>query len=862
MPDWTLVDPCAPPQPEESCNPGVNFEDGFFFPPDRLVDALSEQRPIWPLFVAVSAGPATALALSAATYVLVDLPQATVPPAPAPTTFPPSASPLAVLHGGVNLAGPARAALAQAFADVAVSGRLGLATFTAARPSAADVSLAAHALLAGVQGVTPAFVDSAAAQALSRADSVAAYLTAVVPDPVVRQRLGWIANAAEVDPPRRPVNIASLHYPQYDIAVDVPAPSGGSVEVEARFAVISASPSPTPRPQIAPDDVVLIFLHGDGSRLEEATPLIAPLLALGQREGRSYTILAVDLPSHGCTTSVDPMGPAFAGTPAWDNHAPVPPSRPPSYPILEFLEDFVAAFVRALDAEIHCAAQIVGTMGGSLGGNLSLRLARRPEPWMRQSIAWSPASVWDSLADDEIKQAGPNHCSTEGHAPETAATRAAFVFDVFESSTSVGPIPIVLPQGDYWYRADWQPCKTRMLDAGAWERRELYSRIYRQWHYRMDWEQLVYSYNDPDHGSVTPRYESFRSRLLLAAGAMDNNSPCTNIYGSCQTLARRLERTAARGRTFFAEHTGHSIHDERPGLLAAQIDAFTAETLGGGRVGLAATGDPLVRFTGDLHDWTRALGFPAADADKLVLQLLLSMATGGDDLRGGSAPGDNCDVSIDLSSGGVLSFPNVNAGQSWENGETHAVLLPLPGGTKLGDLAQLTLHTGFGGGVDGDNWSVNGVTLTAVASAAASAAPSPVLRSWVEASGDPLVRFTGQVHEWSASVAANAADRGKNLLSLTLTVQTGGDDLRGGSHPGDNCDVVLTRSSAAPLTVSNINRGAHWKNGETHTVALPVPAGTRSGDVTAITLRTQFGGGVGGDNWNVNEVVLEALVTA
>jgi hypothetical protein len=139
--------------------------------------------------------------------------------------------------------------------------------------------------------------------------------------------------------------------------------------------------------------------------------------------------------------------------------------------------------------------------------------------------------VWNSLADDLIKQAGPNHCSTEGHAPEVIGTRAAFFYDVFYSSSKVGTAPgaligagagaiigtvavpgvgegvgaeiggalgavggsstIVAPQGDYWYRDDWQPCKTNILAAGKRERRELYNRIYRQWHYRMDWERFT-----------------------------------------------------------------------------------------------------------------------------------------------------------------------------------------------------------------------------------------------------------------------------------------------------------------------------------------------------------------------------------
>jgi len=574
MTNWIFVNP-VPPSPDESCDRNKNYLDGFYDPPASLVEASTDGRLIWPLRAAARTDPATMLALSAATFALAQLPSASLPGAPAPTPpFPPVAPPTAILHGGLTIAGNDRATLAQAFADLSVSGRNGFTAFRNSPPGQASIAASAQGLLAGVAGVTAGLVAQGAQRAVTRANAVAAYLGTVIPDKNQRQLLGWIAVSAEDDPPRRPVNISSLGYPQYDLSVPVRTLNGTTVNVEARYAVISSNPEATPQPRVPLGSTILLFIHGDGSRLEEVTPLVDPLFAVGTRHGRSYTIIAMDLPSHGCSTMVDPMGPAFAGTAPWDNHAPEPPHRPPSYPILEFLEAFIVNFVAVLDAQYHIGPQIAGPMGGSLGGNMCLRLARRSEPWIKQSVAWSPACVWDSLADDLIKQAGPNHCSTEGHRPEEIGTRGAFFHDVFESSTSAGPVQIVAPQGDYWYRDDWQPCKANLLAASRRERRELYNRIYRQWHYRMDWEQLIYSFNDPDPGSQRPRYESFRSRLLLAAGSLDNNSPATQIYGSAETLGQRLISTNVSGRTLFVEHTGHSIHDERPGLLASQIDAF------------------------------------------------------------------------------------------------------------------------------------------------------------------------------------------------------------------------------------------------------------------------------------------------
>jgi hypothetical protein len=38
------------------------------------------------------------------------------------------------------------------------------------------------------------------------------------------------------------------------------------------------------------------------------------------------------------------------------------------------------------------------------------------------------------------------------------------------------------------------------------------------------------------------------------------------------------------------------------------------------------------------------------------------------------------------------------------------------------------------------------------------------------------------------------------------------------------------------------------------------PEGIRGGDVTAVSLHTGFGGGLSGDNWNVNQIQLEATL--
>ena len=476
-----------------------------------------------------------------------------------------------------------RVALAQAFADLCASGRNAYAAYAASPPAPAAVTLSMNWLFTQLVAVLAPFdaatIQTSVQSALARANAVAGYLGLVQPSKAVRDGLGWIALSAEDDPPRRPVNISTLPYPQYDLTVSVPIQNGAMATVQARYVVMSDHPVADPEPVFSPTGHILLFIHGDGSRCEEIDPLVAPLLAAGARRGHSYTIIAVDLPSHGYSTMIDPFGDAFDGTPAWDDAGttlgvPRTVSRPSSYAVLEFLENFILAFVSSLSAKYGIGEQFVGPMGGSLGGNMTLRLARANAPWIRCAMAWSPASIWNSLADDVIKAPGPDHCSDQGHRTEDAGARADFFNDVFNASTNVLWWQLVAPQGTYWYRDDWQPCKTNILAAAQLERAELYNRIYRQFHYRMDWEQLLYSFNDKDPGSDQPRYASFRADLMLAAGSEDSKSPATDIYDSARTLGQSLQGTNANGSTLFVEHTGHSMHDERPTMMANQIDAF------------------------------------------------------------------------------------------------------------------------------------------------------------------------------------------------------------------------------------------------------------------------------------------------
>jgi hypothetical protein len=116
------------------------------------------------------------------------------------------------------------------------------------------------------------------------------------------------------------------------------------------------------------------------------------------------------------------------------------------------------------------------------------------------------------------------------------------------------------------------------------------------------------------------------------------------------------------------------------------------------------------------------------------------------------------------------------------------------------------------------------------------------------------------MHDYSHSVVPQ--DVGKEISALNLVVSTGNDDLRGGSHAGDNCDVSVELASGT-IALLNVNGGHNWTNWTDHTVPIPLPAGgLKGGDVKGLKLHTGFGGGIGGDNWNVNRIQLQATLAS
>jgi hypothetical protein len=99
---------------------------------------------------------------------------------------------------------------------------------------------------------------------------------------------------------------------------------------------------------------------------------------------------------------------------------------------------------------------------------------------------------------------------------------------------------------------------------------------------------------------------------------------------------------------------------------------------------------------------------PVYPNDGTVRELILGFHTGSDDLRGGS---DNIDLEVDMLDGSRQVYPNINLSARWlpNYPETARVILSQP--VPPEQIRGVVLTDTFGGGIDGDNWDMNSVSI-------------------------------------------------------------------------------------------------------------------------------------------------------
>ena len=88
------------------------------------------------------------------------------------------------------------------------------------------------------------------------------------------------------------------------------------------------------------------------------------------------------------------------------------------------------------------------------------------------------------------------------------------------------------------------------------------------------------------------------------------------------------------------------------------------------------------------------------------------------------------------------------------------------------------------------------------------------------------------------------------IHELALAFTTGNDDLRGGSE----VSLVLNLGDGTQQTYRNINLGARWLPNYPETARVVLSRPVRAQDIRSIVLAGNFGGGMNGDNWDMQSL--------
>jgi microsomal dipeptidase-like Zn-dependent dipeptidase len=274
------------------------------------------------------------------------------------------------------------------------------------------------------------------------------------------------------------------------------------------------------------------------------------------------------------------------------------------------------------------------------------------------------------------------------------------------------------------------------------------------------------------------------------------------------------------------------------------VDSLVIECSGPSARLLEMSGAPIMRFTGGNNSWRAPLEHAGSGE---VRALMLTIRTGGDDLRGGN---DNATATIDLGTSSV-DCP-LNGGEVWGNHSLHTVRCALPAGTQRSSLREVRIKTSFSGGIGGDNWNMDSIQVSAETAG----------RRLLSQTGTPLIRFTAEqrsrvVYAPTRRPEANPLDMPATSI-LKMWVRTTTDDLRG---ENDNARVVLEIRDGTSQEFP-MNEGGKWDGGEAskeslYHVLLRLRGGKVWSDIRNVRIKTSLAGGLNSDNWDIGKISIE-----
>nr|WP_299383481.1 hypothetical protein [Allomuricauda sp.] len=246
--------------------------------------------------------------------------------------------------------------------------------------------------------------------------------------------------------------------------------------------------------------------------------------------------------------------------------------------------------------------------------------------------------------------------------------------------------------------------------------------------------------------------------------------------------------------------------------------------------------------------------------DGKIHELVFEFGVGKDDLRGGN---DNLNLTILYHNAAPQRVYNINKGNKWIDDYSQHITVPLRTPVLVTKIKSVQLNTISGN----DNFNLDLLRIYVKG--------YNKNRKVYERRGAPLKRFTGQdknflavIHNkppqartatrtsTSGPTRARTVPSRKPIDRLRFWIRTGDDDLRGGN---DNLNIIVYYRSGGTQTVRNVNKGTRWKDHGLTSVDVTLNKKIyATSDISRVVLQTTFRGGVGGDNWNMNSLKIEA----
>lgn len=297
------------------------------------------------------------------------------------------------------------------------------------------------------------------------------------------------------------------------------------------------------------------------------------------------------------------------------------------------------------------------------------------------------------------------------------------------------------------------------------------------------------------------------------------------------------------------------------GLVFDPRDAVMDQTIG---LPTIVTAGPIQAHsvTQSLQPWTETLAFTgsgaqyrvraslsraACSAGDLIRTLSVNLLSGDDGLR------DNSELQLELNVAGrapIILPLGGGDGDRRPSAFTRTVTLPTPVPRSALRQVGLRVVQHFSFPETADNWTLNAMQVSS---------PGGVI---VSQTGRPLMRFTGEAGRFmldtSCTDPSAPAATDPVVSSLRVTLRTGGDDLRGGN---DNAFIFVNIAGRSRLELP-FNGGVRLPDHSSRSLVIPLPAGVRLSQLRSLGVRATLGGGIGGDNWNIDGVNVTANLTA